>query len=97
MAIAGTWWAALVATGVLVAGHRGSTSLLGASPATVRVRRGGDTSVRLGEEAHTELMLTNLGRRDLPATVRDAWTPSAGARGGVQRVPSRPGSGAGWN
>ena len=32
--------------------------LLGASPTAVRVRRGGDTSVRLGEEAHTELTLT---------------------------------------
>ena len=55
------------------------------------MRRGGDTSVRLGEQAHTELLLTNTGRRDLVSTVRDAWTPSAGARGGVQqvRIPAR--------
>ena len=42
--------------------------------------------MRLGEEAQTQLMITNTGRRDLTSTVRDAWTPSAGARGGVQRV-----------
>jgi uncharacterized protein (DUF58 family) len=90
VAIAGSWPAALVATGVLVM-VVGADLLLGASPATVRARRGGDTSVRLGEEAHTELTLTNLGRRTLVGTVRDAWTPSAGARGGVQplRVPGR--------
>ena len=85
VAIAGSWLAALVATGVLVL-VVGLDLLLGASPGSVRVRRGGDTSVRLGEEAHTELTLTNLGRRDLACTVRDAWTPSAGAGGGVQRV-----------
>ena len=54
VAIAGSWPAALVATGVLVL-VVGLDLLLGASPAAVRVRRGGDTSVRLGEEAHTEL------------------------------------------
>ena len=85
VAVAGTWPAALIATGVLVL-VIALDLLLGASPATVGVRRGGDTLVRLGEEAHTDLTLTNLGRRDLACTVRVAWTPSAGARGGVQRV-----------
>jgi uncharacterized protein (DUF58 family) len=85
VAVAGSWAAALIASGVL-----GTVIILdfalGASPAKVRARRDGDTSVRLGEQAHTELLLTNTGRRDLVSTVRDAWTPSAGARGGVQRV-----------
>ena len=90
VAVAGSWGAVLVATGLLVL-VIALDLLLGASPTAVRVRRGGDTSVRLGEQAHTELTLTNLGRRDLAATVRDSWTPSAGARGGVQsvRVPAR--------
>ena len=85
VAVAGTWWAVLIATGALVAVIVADIAL-GASPAQVRVRRDGDISVRLGEEAQTQLMLTNLGRRDLTATVRNAWTPSAGARDGVQRV-----------
>ena len=66
---------------------------LGASPARSGSGRDGDISVRLGEEAQTQLILTNLGRRDLAATVRNAWTPSAGARDGVQRV-SDPGPAA---
>jgi uncharacterized protein (DUF58 family) len=85
VAIAGSWWGLLIASGVLVS-LIVLDLVLGASPAKVRVRRDGDTSVRLGEQAHTELLLTNTGRRDLTATVRDAWTPSAGAIGGVQRV-----------
>ena len=85
VAVVGSWWAVLVASGVLL-GLIVLDLALCASPAAVRVRRDGDTSVRLGEQAHTELLLTNLGRRDLASTVRDAWTPSAGARGGVQRV-----------
>jgi uncharacterized protein (DUF58 family) len=85
VAVVGSWWAVLIASGVVVA-LIVIDLVLGASPAKVRTRRDGDTSVRLGEEAHTELLLTNTGRRDLVSTVRDAWTPSAGARGGVQRV-----------
>jgi uncharacterized protein (DUF58 family) len=90
VAVVGSWWAALIATGVVL-GLIILDLLLGASPAKVRVRRGGDTSVRLGEQAHTDLLLTNIGRRDLVSTVRDAWTPSAGASGGVQqvRIPAR--------
>jgi uncharacterized protein (DUF58 family) len=90
VAIAGSWWAVLVATVVLVLVIV-SDIVLGASPAAVRVWRDGDTSVRLGEEANTRLVVSNLGRRDLRATVRDAWTPSAGARDGVRRatIPAR--------
>jgi uncharacterized protein (DUF58 family) len=90
VAALGSWQALLIASGVLV-GLIVLDLALGASPARVRVRRDGDTSVRLGEQAHTELMLTNLGRRELVSTVRDSWTPSAGARGGVQqvRIPAR--------
>jgi uncharacterized protein (DUF58 family) len=85
VAVVGSWWAVLIASGVVVA-LIVLDLVLGASPGKVRARRDGDTSVRLGEQAHTELLLTNTGRRDLVSTVRDAWTPSAGARGGVQRV-----------
>jgi uncharacterized protein (DUF58 family) len=90
VALVGSWWAVLLASGVLM-GLVVLDLAVAASPATVRVRRDGDTSVRLSEQAHTELLITNLGRRDLVSTVRDAWTPSAGARGGVQqvRIPAR--------
>jgi uncharacterized protein (DUF58 family) len=90
VAIVGSWEAVLAASGVLL-GLIILDLVLCASPAKVRARRDGDTSVRLGEQAHTELVLTNLGRRDVVSTVRDAWTPSAGARGGVQRlrIPAR--------
>ena len=85
VAIAATWWAVLIATALLVAVIAADIAL-GASPAKVRARRGGDTSVRLGEEAQTQLILTNTGTRTINSTVRNSWTPSAGARGGVQRV-----------
>ena len=74
VAIAGTWWAVLIATLVLVL-VIGADIVLGAPPATVRVWRDGDTSVRLGEDAHTRLVVSNLGRRDLRArTVRATRT-----------------------
>ncbi|MET0695382.1 MAG: DUF58 domain-containing protein [Propionibacteriaceae bacterium] len=85
VAVAGSWWAVLIGTGALVL-------LIGfdlwrcPSPAQVRPVRSGDTSVRLGEEAYTSLTLTNQGRRSITCLVRDSWTPSAGARGGVQQV-----------
>ncbi len=85
VAVAGSWWALLIASGVLV-GVIALDLVLTPPPAKVTVRRGGDTSVRLGQLAHTELWLTNTGRRTITATVRDAWTPSAGAQDGVQVV-----------
>ncbi len=85
VAVAGSWWAVLVATVTLVA-VVGVDLLLTASPAKVRSRRSGDTSVRLGEVASTQLTLTNTGRRAITGTVRDSWTPSAGASGGVTTV-----------
>ncbi|OKI06091.1 hypothetical protein A6A06_38145 [Streptomyces sp. CB02923] len=39
--------------------------------------RTGDTSVRLGQEAHTHLAVTNPDRRPLRAQLRDAWPPSS--------------------
>jgi uncharacterized protein (DUF58 family) len=42
------------------------------------LNRIGDTTVRLGERAVVVLEVRNAGRRPLQATLRDAWTPSAG-------------------
>ncbi len=85
VAIAANWWAVLIATALLAAVITADIAL-GASPAKVGAGRSGDTSVRLGEEAQTQLILTNTGTRKINSTVRNAWTPSAGARDGVQRV-----------
>ncbi|MFD7987830.1 DUF58 domain-containing protein [Kitasatospora indigofera] len=51
--------------------------LLAAPVRTLRIGRGGDTAVRLGEPANVELTVTNPSGRPLRATVRDAWPPSA--------------------
>ncbi|HEY5821657.1 MAG TPA: DUF58 domain-containing protein [Propionibacteriaceae bacterium] len=85
VAVAGSWWAVLVAT-LVVAGVIGADVFLAASPTKVHARRSGDTSVRLGQIATTQLMLTNTGTKPVRGVVRDAWTPSAGARHGVNPV-----------
>lgn len=85
VAIAGSWWAVLVASGLLVA-VIAADLVLTASPRRVTARREGDTSVRLGETATTQLILTNTGRKLVRGTVRDSWTPSAGARHGVNQI-----------
>lgn len=83
--IAGTWWAVLIATVVVVA-VIAADIFAGPTPRKIEVRRGGDTSIRLGEDAQTSLVLTNTGKRPIASTVRNSWTPSAGARNGVQTV-----------
>ncbi|GAA2745307.1 DUF58 domain-containing protein [Kitasatospora cinereorecta] len=50
---------------------------LAAPVRSLRLERGGDTSVRLGEDATVELTVTNPSRRPLRARIRDAWPPSA--------------------
>ena len=54
---------------------------LAASPRSVEVSRAVPGSVRLTEQARSVLTVTNLTGRRLRALVRDAWPPSAGARG----------------
>lgn len=90
VAIAGSWLAVVITTGVLAAVII-LDLVLCPSPAKVSVRRTGDTSIRLGDSAEVSVLLTNHGRRKIKATVRDAWTPSAGASGGVGTltIPAR--------
>lgn len=85
VAVVGSWWAVIIATAVLMI-LISVDLFLTASPTQVRVRRGGDTSVRLGLEASTTVTITNIGRRSLNATVRNSWIPSAGAIAGVQKI-----------
>src|SRR5690606_27677032 len=83
VAVIGSWAAFLVATAVLAAVIIADV-LLCPSPARVSVRRSGDTSIRLGDSGQVAVLLINHNRRAIRATVRDAWTPSAGATGGIR-------------
>ena len=52
---------------------------LAAPVRALRVRRGGDTRVRLGEPATVTTVIENTSARPLRAQLRDAWPPSAQA------------------
>ncbi|WP_316528899.1 DUF58 domain-containing protein [Kitasatospora brasiliensis] len=54
----------------------------------LRIVRGGDTTVRLGESATVELTVTNPSGRPLRGLLRDAWAPSAW-RPGTAEAASR--------
>ncbi|MFG2847645.1 DUF58 domain-containing protein [Kitasatospora sp. NPDC048296] len=62
--------------------------VLAAPVRSLRIDRGGDTTVRLGESASVELTVTNPAGRPLRALVRDAWAPSAW-RPGTAETASR--------
>ncbi|MDH6707189.1 uncharacterized protein (DUF58 family) [Kitasatospora sp. MAA19] len=61
---------------------------LAAPVRSLRLGRGGDTTVRLGEPASVELTVTNPSGRPLRARIRDAWAPSAW-RPGTAEAASR--------
>ena len=48
--------------------------------------------IRLGEETHAVLTITNSGRRSRRLLVRDAWAPTAGAQDNRFRAKVRSGS-----
>src|SRR4051794_24807276 len=78
------WWLATVA---LV----GVDLLLALSPRRLTVTREPVPPVRLGVAGASSLLLTNPASRRLRAVVRDAWQPSAGARGERHTVVLRGG------
>jgi uncharacterized protein (DUF58 family) len=57
---------------------------LAAPVRTLRFTRSGDTSVRLGDAATVDLMVTNPSGRRLRADLRDAWPPSSWLPGAEQ-------------
>jgi len=60
----------------------------------IRLARDGDRQVRLGEAATVTLTVGNDGVRPVRLEVRDAWVPSAGARGPYShRLLLAPGAG----
>ncbi|MEJ3655975.1 DUF58 domain-containing protein [Actinomycetes bacterium KLBMP 9759] len=73
-----SWWGVLAVGAALLVAVAVDVALA-ASVRGLEMRRGGDTSVRLGETATVELVVTNPGSRTLRGVLRDAWPPSAGA------------------
>nr|WP_240759805.1 DUF58 domain-containing protein [Phytoactinopolyspora endophytica] len=67
----------LLATGVLLVLAVSDAALAGAVR-PLGFARGGDTTVRLGEQATLTLTVQNDGRRRVRGVLRDAWPPSAG-------------------
>jgi uncharacterized protein (DUF58 family) len=65
--------------------------LLAASPAGIGLARRPLGQVRVGERSHTEVLVTNAGRRPLRGWIRDAWQPVCRCQPG----PARPHR-AGW-
>jgi len=59
---------------------------LSAQLKNLQVARSGDRATRLGEPARVTVTVRNSGSRRLRGALRDAWPPSAGARGNVHRV-----------
>jgi uncharacterized protein (DUF58 family) len=47
-------------------------------PQDLEFVRQGDTTARLGTEAHVSMLIRNNGRRHIHGVLRDAWPPSAG-------------------
>ncbi|MEU6973092.1 DUF58 domain-containing protein [Kitasatospora aureofaciens] len=62
--------------------------VLAAPVRSLRIVRGGATTVRLGDTASVELTVTNPSGRPLRALIRDAWPPSAW-RPGTAETASR--------
>jgi uncharacterized protein (DUF58 family) len=77
-------------TGVVLA-LAGVDVALAGSVRALRIRREGDTAVRLGQPATVTLVIENPGRRALRGLLRDAWPPSAAARPSRHRLVIPPG------
>jgi len=83
--------AALLAVDALILAAVAADLILAAPVRMLRLGRGGDTRIRLGETGDVFLTIDNPGGRRLRGIVRDAWRPSAVARpvrAGVS-VPAR--------
>ncbi|MFC7494710.1 MULTISPECIES: DUF58 domain-containing protein [unclassified Nocardioides] len=84
---ASTTWLWVLAVGLLVA----VDVLLAPAPRSLSLERRPTGSVRLGDPTSSVLVATNSSRRRLAGVVRDAWQPTAGAKGNRHRVVLPPG------
>ena len=73
--------AGLLTVDGLIAAAIGADIALAASVRRLQFRRSGDTRILLGQQGAVTLTIVNPGRRQLRATVRDAWQPSLHANG----------------
>jgi uncharacterized protein (DUF58 family) len=78
------WWA--VASLVLLV----VDALLAPRPSDLVLARSPIPAKRLGGSGESVLTVTNAGRRRVRGLLRDAWQPSAGARGDRHRIDLRP-------
>lgn len=72
-------WLALLVLSAAVILACAADLLVTPSPAALRLARSGAKVVRIGEQAHVDLQVTNPTEYAYRLKVRDAWVPSAGA------------------
>jgi uncharacterized protein (DUF58 family) len=72
--------AALLAVDALLLAAIAADVILAAPVRELRLTRGGDTRIRLGDSGEVTVVVDNPGARPLRGIVRDAWRPSALAR-----------------
>jgi uncharacterized protein (DUF58 family) len=72
--------AALLAVDALLLAAIAADVILAAPVRGLRLTRGGDTRIRLGDSGEVTVVVDNPGARPLRGIVRDAWRPSALAR-----------------
>lgn len=85
-------WLALLGTVVVVALLCLLDRLSTPNPTSLRLERAGDRVCRLGEEASTQLRVTNPHQSPCRVEIRDAWVPSAQATPFAHRLVIE----AGW-
>jgi uncharacterized protein (DUF58 family) len=75
--------AAVLGVNILLGSLLAVDVLRAAPPGALALSRSGDRKVRLGQTAHVVLTVRNTGRRRWRGLLRDAWSPTAGARIGA--------------
>jgi uncharacterized protein (DUF58 family) len=80
------WGWLLLAGGLLLAAVAVDVALAARVAGLAVSRAGRGATLRLGEQADIQLMITNNGQRHARGLLRDAWLPSAGAGPRVHRI-----------
>ncbi|MBI1377092.1 MAG: DUF58 domain-containing protein [Frankiales bacterium] len=78
VALAARSWGAVLLLDAGLLALLGLDAWLAGSPRALSLRRSGDHTTRLGEEAVVTLVVRNDGRRQVRGLLRDAWAPTAG-------------------
>src|SRR6266571_5345029 len=86
LAAAAQSWAAFWTVDAVLLLLAAADLLLAGSVRGLRIVRSGDVTVRLGQTATVQLRVANPGPRRVRGVLRDAWSPSAGARNPRQPI-----------